>query len=414
MHDNPSSVAHHSGLPVKSIVVAVLTIFALAFAAFSATAHENHDKMDHSKMNHANMDHSKHQAQLKSAGEDAQVNNQSTLTIPNVTLLNEHGKPVAVMDDLIQDKIVVINTIFTTCTTVCPVMGLQYAQLQKKLLKRYTQAQIDQKMLLISISIDPLNDTPERLAAFKAKFGGGPGWTLLTGSQTNVEKLLKTTGLFAADPQEHTPITLVGSAHLNQWTRLSGLGPAKQIVKMVDKLTEKKSVAQQPAAQQYFTDIDLVDQHGQTQRLYTDLIKDKVVIIHPFFSTCKGSCPVAMKLMSQVATRFEEQMGKQLHILSISLDPTVDTPPKLQAYAKELKVGPGWQLLSGDKPNVDLALQKLGHYVSDIEAHKNTILIGNEATGLWKKALLLAQPAQLDRVISSVIEDQLPVTAATH
>jgi len=167
-------------------------------------------------------------------------------------------------------------------------------------------------------------------------------------------------------------------------------------------------------AQTYFTDVKLVNQSGETQRLYGDLLKDKVVIIHSFFSTCKSGCPVAMQLMAGIQQRFHKQMGKQLHILSISLDPVTDTPLKLSAYAKELNVGPGWQLISGDKENVDFALKKLGHYVADIEAHKNTIIIGNERTGLWKKAFLLAKRDVLDNIIRSVLQDSIPVNAAAH
>ncbi|MFT4928941.1 MAG: protein SCO1/2 [Phenylobacterium sp.] len=188
--------------------------------------------------------------------------------------------------------------------------------------------------------------------------------------------------------------------------------PAKPATKPDNKpQSQRKGSADKPA-KQYFTDVALVDQYGKPLRLYEDLLQDKVVIIHSFFSTCKSSCPVAMRLMAGIQERFSEQMGKQLHILSISLDPETDTPLKLKAYADELKVGPGWQLISGDKANVDFALKKLGHYVVDIEAHKNTIIVGKEATGLWKKAFLLAEPDELDELITSVIEDKLPITAA--
>ncbi|WP_281557555.1 SCO family protein [Thalassomonas sp. RHCl1] len=169
--------------------------------------------------------------------------------------------------------------------------------------------------------------------------------------------------------------------------------------------------AEKPA-RQYFTDVLLVNQMGEQQALYSDLLQDKVVIIHSFFSSCKSVCPVSMKLMAGIQQRFAADMGKNLFILSFSLDPETDTPLKLQAYARELKAGPGWQLISGDKENVDFALKKLGHYVDDIEDHKNTLILGNEATGLWKKALLLAKPDALDQLIREVLTDRLPVTAS--
>ena len=183
---------------------------------------------------------------------------------------------------------------------------------------------------------------------------------------------------------------------------------------VVKAVKNTASTADKPA-KLYFTDVALVNQHGQELHLYGDLLKGKVVIIHSFFTRCKSACPVSMKLMAGIQNRFSQLMGKELFILSFSLDPTTDTPLQLQSYAKALNVGPGWQLISGSKENVDFALKKLGHYVDDIQDHKNTLIIGNEATGLWKKAFLLAKADALDELIKTVLTDKLPITAAiTH
>ncbi|WP_281557554.1 SCO family protein [Thalassomonas sp. RHCl1] len=182
------------------------------------------------------LDHSQHLAHLNRAAEEAHIMGNSPVSIPNLPLLNELGQEVALMEGLIRDKIVVINTIYTRCTTVCPVMGVQYTRLQQMLKRRFGQEKILKDVLLLSVSIDPVNDRPRQLRAFKSKFKGGPGWTLLTGSSANIEKLLKATGLFTADLQEHTPITLVGRVSQNTWTRLSGIGSPRPIAKLVDKL----------------------------------------------------------------------------------------------------------------------------------------------------------------------------------
>ena len=118
-------------------------------------------------------------------------------------------------------------------------MGVQFARLQKDLQLQFGAEKLAQDILLISVSIDPINDTPQRLHAWKEKFHGGPGWTLLTGPISEVDKLLKAAGLFVPDPEEHTPIMLVGSAKQNQWVRVSGLGPPDQIVKLVSQLIAK-------------------------------------------------------------------------------------------------------------------------------------------------------------------------------
>ena len=95
------------------------------------------------------------------------------------------------------------------------------------------------------------------------------------------------------------------------------------------------------AAELYFTNVTLVNQHDQTRRLYRDLIKDKVVVINSFFTSCQNSCPIAMKRLASVQSLIPDNLGRRLHTISISGDPEVDTPAKLNANAKKVNLGPG-------------------------------------------------------------------------
>jgi len=104
-----------------------------------------------------------------------------------------------------------------------------------------------------------------------------------------------------------------------------------------------------------------------------------------------------------------DRVGKDVRILSLSVDPTVDTPPVLKEYAKKLHARPGWYFLTGDRANVEFALKKLGQFVSDKQDHLNIFIIGNERTGLWKKAFGLANSVELVKVVESVLNDQAPV-----
>jgi protein SCO1/2 len=110
--------------------------------------------------------------------------------------------------------------------------------------------------------------------------------------------------------------------------------------------------------------------------------------------------------LEKVQEALGERLGKEVHIISISVDPTVDTPASLKEYAKKLHARPGWYFLTGDKENVDLALHKLGQFVENKQDHLNIFIIGNERTGLWKKAFGLAPSDQLIKVVESVINDQ--------
>ncbi|HYG78912.1 MAG TPA: SCO family protein [Pyrinomonadaceae bacterium] len=166
--------------------------------------------------------------------------------------------------------------------------------------------------------------------------------------------------------------------------------------------------ARQQAAQKYFTDVELVNQDGEKMRLYSDLLKDRVVVINFFFATCKGTCLPMNRSIQKVQDVLGDRLGKDAYIISISVDPTVDTPPRLKEYAGKINARPGWYFMTGDKASVEFALKKLGQYVANREDHTNIVLIGNERTGLWKKAFGLAKSDELNKVVESVLNDRPP------
>lgn len=170
------------------------------------------------------------------------------------------------------------------------------------------------------------------------------------------------------------------------------------------------STAEQSPAHKYFTDVVLVNQNGERMRFYSDLLQGKVVIINSFFGSCKGSCLPMNRNLEKVQQALGDRAGKDVRIISISVDSVVDTPAVLKEYAKKLHAGPGWYFLTGDKENVDFALHKLGQFVPDKQDHLNIIIIGNERTGLWKKAFGLAQSDELIKVVESVLNDRPPAT----
>lgn len=163
---------------------------------------------------------------------------------------------------------------------------------------------------------------------------------------------------------------------------------------------------QQNSAQEYFGEIELVNQNGEKMRLYTDLLKGKVVVINSFFATCQGSCLPMNRNLEKVQEAMGDHIGKDVYIISISVDPTVDTPSRLKEYATKLNAKPGWYFLTGDKEKVDFALYKLGQYVENKQDHLNIFIIGNERTGLWKKAFGLARSEELVKVVESVLNDK--------
>ena len=164
--------------------------------------------------------------------------------------------------------------------------------------------------------------------------------------------------------------------------------------------------SRQQAAQRYFTDVVLVNQDGEQMRLYTDLLKDKVVVINFFFATCQGSCLPMNRNIQKAQDIFGDHLGKDAYIISVSVDPVTDTPARLKEYAAKIGARPGWYFITGGKENVAFALKKLGQYVENREDHTNIVLIGNERTGLWKKAFGLAKSDEFNKVVESVLNDQ--------
>lgn len=161
-------------------------------------------------------------------------------------------------------------------------------------------------------------------------------------------------------------------------------------------------------AEKYFTDIELVNQNGEKMRFYHDLLQGKTVIINSFFATCQGSCLPITRNLEKIQEALGDRLGKDARIISISVDPTVDTPGELMAFGKKFHARPGWYFLTGSKENVEFVLKKLGQFVANKQDHANIIIVGNDRTGLWKKAFGLAKSEQLIEVVNSVLNDKGP------
>jgi protein SCO1 len=167
------------------------------------------------------------------------------------------------------------------------------------------------------------------------------------------------------------------------------------------KSPEKTSVAQN-----YFTDVELLDQNGKKLRFYSDVLKGKTVVVNAFFTTCTSVCPPMNRNMERIQQVLGDRVGRDVFLVSITVDPEVDTPARLKDYAQKFHAGPGWMFLTGKKENLDWALYKLGQYVESKDDHKTIFIIGNEPTGLWKKAFGMANVAELVQVVESVVNDK--------
>jgi len=159
-------------------------------------------------------------------------------------------------------------------------------------------------------------------------------------------------------------------------------------------------------AEKYFSDVELIDQDGNKLRFYTDVLKNKIVAINTFFTTCTNICPPMNRNFEKMQDALGDRLGKDVFLISIAGDPETDTPPRLKEYGRRFHARPGWFFLTGKKENVDWALYKLGQYVETKDAHTSIFIIGNESKGLWKKAFGLAKAEELIRILDDVINDR--------
>jgi protein SCO1/2 len=149
----------------------------------------------------------------------------------DLDLIDQDGRSVRFASDVIADRIVVMDFIYTTCTTVCPVLSAVFGQLQERLGGR-----LGEDVVLVSVSVDPARDTPQRLRAYSAKHGAREGWLWLTGQKPVVDDVLQGLGAYAPNFEDHPAMVLVGDGRTGDWTRFFGFPSPDQIMAKVDEL----------------------------------------------------------------------------------------------------------------------------------------------------------------------------------
>ena len=139
---------------------------------------------------------------------------------PEIELTTHEGKRVRLYEDLLRDKVVSINFIFTRCSDSCPAETAKLRDVYERLGDR-----VGQDIFMYSISVDPEYDTPEALNTYAEKFQIGPGWLLLRATESDVELLEKRFGLdldeSSEDPSDHNISLVMGNERTGQWIKRS-------------------------------------------------------------------------------------------------------------------------------------------------------------------------------------------------
>jgi len=146
-------------------------------------------------------------------------------------------------------------------------------------------------------------------------------------------------------------------------------------------------------------DIQVVNQDGQHVRFNSQVVDGRIAIVTGFFTTCSSMCPITQEKLAQVAKLLGPRLGKDVMIVSISVDAENDTPARMKDWGEKFHIGPGWTLLSGRRAEVDALLKSLGLFVELRQRHQSALMVGSTATGWvrissWTSSEKLAKLAE--------------------
>lgn len=132
-------------------------------------------------------------------------------------------------------------------------------------------------------------------------------------------------------------------------------------------------------------DVELLDQDGKRVRFKSDVVGGRLVVIDLIYTTCPVVCPILSATFANLQGRLGDRLGRDVLLVSISVDPLTDIPPRLKEYAKKWGAKPGWIFLTGEKRNVDTILRGLNAYAADFTNHPSTILVGDGLRHDWTR-----------------------------
>ena len=157
-----------------------------------------------------------------------------------------------------------------------------------------------------------------------------------------------------------------------------------------------KRQAREQRARDYFGDDVLIDQDGRRLRFFSDLLRERTVLINVIFTHCEDACPLMTKRLRSVRQQLGPAFGDTVYFLSLSVDPERDTPDALKAFAERHKADePGWRFLVADQTTMTRVLKRLGQWTDDPQDHTTLLIAGNASKAHWTKLRPDASPLQI-------------------
>jgi protein SCO1/2 len=148
-------------------------------------------------------------------------------------------------------------------------------------------------------------------------------------------------------------------------------------------------------------DIEVVNQDGRHVRFNSQVIDGRIAIVTGFFTTCSSMCPITQEKLAQVAKLLGSRLGKEVVIVSVSVDAENDTPSRMKSWGEKFHIGAGWTLLSGKREEVDTLLKSLGLFVELPQRHQSALMIGSTASG-WVRISSWTSSEKLVKLVDSM------------
>jgi protein SCO1/2 len=153
--------------------------------------------------------------------------------VPDVTLVNQEGKRINLKTFLDGNKPVILDFIYGTCTTICPVLSIGFSHFQKKM------GPDADKVRMVSISIDPDNDTPQVMKEYLQRYNAREGWDFLTGKREDIIKVMRAFDAYVTNKMNHYPLTILHGPGEENWIRINELLSTSDLMKEHKLLLKK-------------------------------------------------------------------------------------------------------------------------------------------------------------------------------
>lgn len=177
--------------------------------------------------------HAQHEQQAAAVAEPK----LAEIRLPDgLKLQNQDGLEMDLRRDVIGDRVVAVNFVYTSCTTVCPVTSSIFSMVQRDF-----GARLGSEVALVTITVDPARDTPHRLQTYAKNFNPGNDWNWLTGDKTSVDRALRAFGAYTPAFEDHPAMVLIGDEKNDKWYRLYGFPAPEAIEEKLSELLKNRS-----------------------------------------------------------------------------------------------------------------------------------------------------------------------------